>query len=72
MSYKESASLRATEGSGDKLHLNNSIFMTAWWLYANTYKMCVLVYVDLYMHMQSVFVHVCLHVLEKNKCPRRL
>lgn len=28
VSYKESASLRATRGSGDKLHLNNSIFTT--------------------------------------------
>lgn len=53
-SYKESASLRATQGSGDKLHLKNSIFTSARWLYANTQKLCVL------MHLWSARVH--LHV----------
>lgn len=51
VSYKESASLRATQRSRDKLHLNNSIFRTAWWLYANTEKVCALVHICTYMQL---------------------
>lgn len=76
VSYKESASLRAPQGNRHKLHLN-SIFTTVRWLYANTARVHFYALVcDLHVclgftcvNMHSVFLHVCLHVPEKNQAP---
>lgn len=65
-SYKESASLRATQGSGDKLHLNNSVFTTAL-PYANAQEVCVLVHMFTSVHE----IHMHLHVLYSMCMPAR-
>ncbi len=68
MSYKESASLRATQGSRDKLHLNNSIFRAAWWLYVNAEKVCVLVHICTYMQLCMCDCVYEIHVHSRVQC----
>lgn len=61
-SYKMSVSLRAAQGSKAKLHLN-SIFATAWRLFAYKMKVCVLVHLCTSTHLRGMYVCAYVHEL---------